>query len=124
MVRSVRRATGPEALAAAASTAPSRRGRRCRAMPKFEPRMPKSTKRSKAFARVVKSLMTDTSNPFAAFDLKQAIDLRWALRDIRGKRTKLSPIDRHQLETLIEMGLVEISDDQPVLTNSGNDVVV
>ena len=68
--------------------------------------------------------MTDTSNPFAAFDLKQAIDLRWALRDIGGKRTKLSPIDQHQFETLIEMGLVEISDDQPVLTNSGNDVLI
>ena len=68
--------------------------------------------------------MTDSSDPFAKLDLKQAIDLRWTLRDIRGKRWTLSPIDPDHLKTLIDMGLVEMQDGQPALTNSGLDVVV
>lgn len=69
-------------------------------------------------------VMTDRIDPFAELDLKQAIDLRWALRDVRGKRWKLSPIDPGHLKKLIEMGLVEMQNDQPVLTDTGLDVVV
>lgn len=68
--------------------------------------------------------MTDINDPFAGFDLKQAIDLRWTLRDIRGKRWILTPIDPGHLKTLMDMGLVEMRDEHPVLTNSGLDVVV
>jgi hypothetical protein len=41
------------------------------------------------------------------------------LRDIKAKRTKLSPVSPDDLRTLIEMGLVEIRDEVPLLTNEG-----
>jgi hypothetical protein len=41
------------------------------------------------------------------------------LRDIKAKRTKLSPVSPDDLQTLIEMGLVEIRDEVPLLTNEG-----
>ena len=50
----------------------------------------------------------------------RAIHLRWALRDIKGKRMKLSPVSPDDLWTLIEMGLVEMRNDCPVLTNAGH----
>ena len=61
-----------------------------------------------------------TSSPWAGLDLDTAIRLRWALRDIKAKRTKLMPVSPGDLETLIEMGLVEMRDDAPVLTNEGH----
>jgi hypothetical protein len=62
-------------------------------------------------------------DPFADLDLQQAIDLRWTLRDIKAKRWVLSPINPSHLETLIAMGLVEMRNDDPVLTNSGVDAI-
>ena len=56
-------------------------------------------------------------------DLDTAIRLRWALRDIKAKRTKLMPVNPGDLETLIEMGLVKIRDDAPVLSNEGHQVL-
>jgi hypothetical protein len=56
----------------------------------------------------------------AGLDLDTAIRLRWALRDIKGKRTKLSPVSPDDLRTLTEMGLVEIRDEVPVLTGEGD----
>ena len=61
-----------------------------------------------------------TSSPWAGFDLDTAIRLRWALRDIKGKRTKLTPVSPSDLKTLIEMDLVEMRDDAPVLTNAAH----
>ena len=64
--------------------------------------------------------MTDQSDlPLAGVGLEMAIHLRWVLRDIKGKRTKLSPVSPDDLTTLVEMGLVEIRDEAPVLTNEG-----
>ena len=64
--------------------------------------------------------MTDQSNsPLGGLSLDAAIHLRWVLRDIKGKRTKLSPVSPNDLGTLIEMGLVEMRDEVPVLTNEG-----
>jgi hypothetical protein len=63
--------------------------------------------------------MTDENDPFHGLDVQEAIDLRWTLRDIRAKRWKLFPIDPSHLENLKSMGLVEIRDDDPVLTNAG-----
>jgi hypothetical protein len=63
--------------------------------------------------------MTDRENPFAKFDLTRAIALRWALRDIRGERLKLSPVADSDLRVLIELGLVEMQDDMPILTAAG-----
>ena len=67
--------------------------------------------------------MTNESDPFHELDLKQAIDLRWALRDIKAKRCKLSPINPSDLERLQAMGLVEMRNDEPVLTNAGLDAI-
>ncbi len=55
-------------------------------------------------------------------DMDTAIRLRWALRDIKGKRTRLSPVRPDDLETLIEMGLIEMHEGVPALTNEGERV--
>jgi len=67
--------------------------------------------------------MTDKPNPFAGSDLERAIALRWMLRDIKAKRLKLSPVSDHDLNTLIDLGLIEMRDDVPVLTPAGHDVL-
>jgi hypothetical protein len=61
-----------------------------------------------------------TSSLWAGLDLDTAIRLRWALRDIKAKRTKLMPVNPADLETLIEMGLVEMRNDAPLLTNAAH----
>ena len=61
-----------------------------------------------------------TRSPLAGLDLDTAIRLRWALRDIKAKRTKLTPVNPDDLKTLIEVDLVEMRDDVPVLTNEGH----
>ena len=66
------------------------------------------------------TIAEQTSSPWAGLDLDTAIRLRWALRDIKAKRTKLMPVDPGDLETLIEMGLVEMRDDAPLLTNAAH----
>jgi hypothetical protein len=63
--------------------------------------------------------MNEPERGLATLGLDKAIRLRWALRDIRGKRLKLTPIDPNDLRTLIDMGYVEMKDDQPVVTNAG-----
>jgi hypothetical protein len=67
--------------------------------------------------------MIEGGNPFAEVDLRQAIQLRWVMRDIRAKRWVLSPIDHSQLERLIGMGLAEMRDEEPALTRAGHDVL-
>ena len=67
--------------------------------------------------------MTDETDPLHDLDVQQAIDLRWTLRDIRAKRWKLCPINPSHLEKLISMGLVEMRNDVPVLTNPGLDAI-
>ena len=59
------------------------------------------------------------SSPLAGLDIETAIRLRWALRDIKAKRTKLSPISPDDLKRLTELGLVEMHDEAPTLTNEG-----
>jgi len=54
-------------------------------------------------------------SPLARLDLDTAIRLRWALRDIKAKRTKLTPVNPDDLNTLIDMGLVEIRDDDDLV---------
>ncbi|WP_347337016.1 hypothetical protein [Bradyrhizobium retamae] len=64
--------------------------------------------------------VTQPLSPLARLDLDTAIRLRWALRDIKAKRTKLTPVRQSDLVMLIEMGLVEIRDDtHVVVTNEG-----
>jgi hypothetical protein len=59
---------------------------------------------------------TDGANPFAAFELVQAIQPRRSLRDIAANRLKLSPVANADLRLLIELGLLDMQDDRPVLT--------
>jgi hypothetical protein len=58
-------------------------------------------------------------SPLAGLSLDTAIHLCWVLRDIKAKRTKLSPVSPDDLSTLIEMGLIEMRDEAPALTNEG-----
>lgn len=48
-----------------------------------------------------------------------AIRLRWAMRDIKAKRTKLTPVSSNDLEALLDLGFVAIVDEKPVLTDAG-----
>ena len=64
--------------------------------------------------------MTDNQTPFAHLSLERAIALRWTLRDIKAKRLKLSPVSESDLTTLIDLGLIEMRDDAPVLTPAGH----
>jgi hypothetical protein len=59
----------------------------------------------------------ESRGPLAGINLDTAIRLRWALRDIKAKRTKATPVNSDDLKTLIEVGLIEMRDDVPVLTN-------
>jgi hypothetical protein len=68
----------------------------------------------------VKTTANQPLSPLADLDLDTAIRLRWALRDIKAKRTKLTPVNPDDLKTLIEVDLVEMRDDVPVLTNEGH----
>jgi hypothetical protein len=56
----------------------------------------------------------------AGLEINKAARLRWVLRDIEAKRTKLSPVNQDDLRALIEMGLVEMQNDSPALTNEGH----
>jgi len=58
--------------------------------------------------------------PLAGLSLDRAIHLRWVLRDIKAKWTKTVAVSSDDLGTLIEMGLVDLKDDIPELTNEGH----
>ena len=62
---------------------------------------------------------TVNANPLAHLTLSRAISLRWAMRDILANRTKFLPVADTDLQLLIEMGLVEMRDDEPALTVAG-----
>jgi hypothetical protein len=57
-------------------------------------------------------------------DRSRAIALRWMLRDIKNDRLKWWPIEQHDLWLMVELGLVEMRDNQPILTNAGVDIVI
>ena len=52
-------------------------------------------------------------------NLDTAIRLRWALRDIKARRTEFSPVSQNDLMALIELGLIEM-DHVAQLTNEGH----
>ena len=60
-----------------------------------------------------------TERPLADFDLERAIGLRWILRDILANRLKLAPVEDEHLRTLIDIGLIEMRDDVPIVTPAG-----
>ena len=55
----------------------------------------------------------------AGLDLDTAIRLRWAMRDIRAKRTKSSPVSENDLAALIDLGFVEMREGIARLTGLG-----
>jgi len=69
------------------------------------------------------TMAEQTRSPWAALDLDTAIRLRWALRDIKAKRTKLTPVRPSDLKTVLEMGLIEMRDDALLLTNEGHQAI-
>jgi hypothetical protein len=58
-------------------------------------------------------------DPFAEFSLEKAIDLRWTLRDIQARRLKISPVSDEDLNVLTGLGLIDVRDEGPVLTQAG-----
>jgi len=62
--------------------------------------------------------MSEPKKSLASLGLDNAIRLRWARRDIKGKRLKLTPVAPN-MRTLIDMGYVEMIDDVPVVTAAG-----
>ena len=62
-------------------------------------------------------------NPFAEFSLERAIGLRWSLRDIQGRRLKMAPVSYEDLRVLTDLGLIELRDEGPVLTQAGTAVL-
>jgi hypothetical protein len=67
--------------------------------------------------------MADNPNAFAGLDLERAIALRWTLRDIKAKRFMLLAVSAIDLADLTALGLVEMRDDVPVLTDAGHDAL-
>jgi hypothetical protein len=50
---------------------------------------------------------TQAKSLLAGLGIDSAIQLRWAMRDIRAKRTKISPIAENDLAALMDLGFVE-----------------
>jgi len=67
--------------------------------------------------------MRMVDNPFAELSLERAIDLRWTLRDIQARRLKMSPVSSEDLRVLTDLGLIELRDEGPVLTQAGTAVL-
>ncbi|WP_249150228.1 hypothetical protein [Bradyrhizobium sp. JYMT SZCCT0180] len=55
----------------------------------------------------------------AGLGLDTAIRLRWVMRDIRGKRTKMSPVSEHDQAVLLDLGFVEMREGILRLTGLG-----
>jgi hypothetical protein len=67
-------------------------------------------------------VMNNRWGDISGVDPLRSIDLVWTLRDIKAKRTLL-PVDPDHLRELIDLGLVEMREDVPVLTNAGHQVL-
>jgi hypothetical protein len=69
--------------------------------------------------------MNQPKTGLASLGLDNEIRLRWVLRDIVAKRLKVSPIAPTDLQTLIDLGCVEMSDDVPTITTAGlNEIAI
>jgi hypothetical protein len=62
-------------------------------------------------------------NPFAELGLERAIGLRWTLRDIQARRLKMSPVSDEDMRILTDLGMIEVRDEGPVLTQAGTAVL-
>jgi hypothetical protein len=64
--------------------------------------------------------MQNDDDPLAQYGL-DAIDLRWTMKDIAAKRWTM--LNEGHVAKLIDLGLVEMRDDRPVLTITGQNTV-
>ena len=64
--------------------------------------------------------MSNDEDPLEQFGL-DAIDLRWTMKDIDAKRWAM--LNQDHVAKLIDLGLVEMRDDRPVLTIVGQNTV-
>jgi len=64
--------------------------------------------------------MQNDQDPLAQFGL-DAIDLRWTMKDVAAKRWTM--LNQDHVARLIDLGLVEMRDDRPILTTSGQNIV-
>jgi hypothetical protein len=64
--------------------------------------------------------MTEPKTGLASLELKDAVRLRWTLHDIKSRRTEIVPVSPDDLRILIDMGLVEMRGDVPVVTPAGD----
>ena len=67
-----------------------------------------------------KSERMSETNPLQDLDLETTIRLRWVLRDIRSRRTKLMAPNREDLALLEQRGLITMDDGERVLTDAAN----
>jgi hypothetical protein len=67
----------------------------------------------------VTTMAERSDSPLGRLDTDTAIRLRWVLRDIKAERTKLSPVSSDDLAKLVELGLIEMRDDEPMVSNEG-----
>ena len=67
--------------------------------------------------------MSEPKTGLASLGLDNAIRLRWVLRDIIGKRLKFGPIAPNDLQTLIDLGYIEMKDEVPTVTTAGLDEI-
>ena len=63
--------------------------------------------------------MNETKKGLASLGLDNAIRLRWALRDIKANRLKLTPVSSNDMRILVDMGFIEMNNDEPVVTRAG-----
>jgi hypothetical protein len=63
--------------------------------------------------------MTEPKTGLASLELKEAVRLRWTLHDIKSQRTEIVPVSPDDLRILVDMGLVEMRGDVPVVTPAG-----
>ena len=63
------------------------------------------------------------NQPLTGLTIERAIALRWTLRDIVAGRTKFLPLAEGDLKLLLEMGMVEMRDGEPKLTEAGFAVI-
>jgi hypothetical protein len=64
--------------------------------------------------------MEKSEDPLAQFGL-DAIDLRWTMKDVAAQRSSM--INEAHVSKLIQLGLVEMCEDTPVLTFAGQNAV-
>ncbi|HLG89469.1 MAG TPA: hypothetical protein VKZ79_19995 [Alphaproteobacteria bacterium] len=67
--------------------------------------------------------VTTPDAPLNDLTIERAIALRWTLRDIVAGRTKFLPLADGDLQLLLEMGMVEMCDGEPKLTEAGFAVI-